>query len=301
MCADVDELLIFRRREWGRPAGWPELSKFLLGLRDIRFDRIIDFQGLLRSGACAAFAGGGETYGFATAREGAPLAYRHRIEVPEAARHAVEKNLLLAAAAFDIDSPVYETPLFKADLEAESSASALFDEHALRDGAATVAVAPAARWASKQWPTAFFADSIGAVCEVADVRFWLLGTEDERRIGDEIVEKCGGKAINLMGKTDLRTMMQLLKKSAMLLTNDTGPMHISAALGIQTIALFGPTDPDLTGPYGDGHVVFRSTVDCAPCFERECPLAEQICLSDAVSSAAVGDQILKALNLNKAR
>jgi ADP-heptose:LPS heptosyltransferase len=301
MCADVDELLLFRRREWGRPAGWPELSKFLLGLRDVHFDRIIDFQGLLRSGACAAFAGGKETYGFATAREGAPLAYRHRVEVPADVTHAVDKNLLLAAAAFDIAEPNYEPPLFKPDPGAGAAAAELSREHSLQDGTATVAIAPAARWASKQWPPSFFAETITAVCSAADVRFWLLGTDDERHIGEEIGEKSSGNAVNLMGKTDLRAMMQLLKKSSMLLTNDTGPMHISAALGIQTIALFGPTDPDLTGPYGDGHVVFRSKVDCAPCFERECPLAEQLCLFDTVSSAAVSDQILKALNLNKAR
>ena len=78
------------------------------------------------------------------------------------------------------------------------------------------------------------------------------------------------RPINLMGKTSIKELIALLRRVRLLITNDSGPMHLAAALGIPVLALFGPTDPVMTGPYAVGHVVLRSGIPCSPCLSRRC-------------------------------
>ena len=94
----------------------------------------------------------------------------------------------------------------------------------------------------------------------------------DKDIGDEISKLLEGNCRNLCGKTTLRELIDELHQCAALLTNDTGTMHLAAALGVPTIALFGSTEPAWTGPFGKGHRVIRHHVHCSPCFLRECPL-----------------------------
>jgi ADP-heptose:LPS heptosyltransferase len=144
----------------------------------------------------------------------------------------------------------------------------------------------------------FFADTIRHVLDgaPAGTRVWLLGTGDERSVGDALVRACADLDVtNLMGDTTLSVVIEMLKRSRLLLTNDSGPMHLAAALGVETVALFGPTDPERTGPYGSQHEVFASQVECAPCFERRCPLPKQLCLYDRSSPEAVSARVLEGL------
>ena len=132
------------------------------------------------------------------------------------------------------------------------------------------------------------------------MKFWLLGTEKDKHVGDEILASSGSSGVvNLMGLTDLPELMELLKISNLLFTNDSGPMHFAAALGIPTISLFGPTDPDKTGPFGKNHKVFQSQEKCSPCFQKKCPLERQLCLFDVINSSVVADFILKIINQSK--
>jgi heptosyltransferase-2 len=100
----------------------------------------------------------------------------------------------------------------------------------------------------------------------------LFGKEEERPIVHEIQKHLGAKGINLTGKTSLLQLAALLERCALLVTNDTGTMHVAAAVGISVIALFGSTPPHITGPWGDGHVVVKKDVDCSPCWKRVCPI-----------------------------
>jgi len=99
----------------------------------------------------------------------------------------------------------------------------------------------------------------------------LFGKEEERPIVHEIQKHLGAKGINLTGKTSLLQLAALLERCALLVTNDTGTMHVAAAVGIPVVALFGSTPPHITGPWGDGHVVVKKDVDCSPCWRRVCP------------------------------
>lgn len=102
---------------------------------------------------------------------------------------------------------------------------------------------------------------------------WLIfGTGNERVLAAEIEEKLGVNGTDLTGRTSLLELARQLRRCRLLLTNDTGTMHLAAFLGVPTVAIFGSTEPQLTGPIGEGHVVIRHHVECSPCFLRECPL-----------------------------
>jgi ADP-heptose:LPS heptosyltransferase len=80
----------------------------------------------------------------------------------------------------------------------------------------------------------------------------------------------GGKALSLAGETDIRELICIIKGARYMITNDSGPMHIAAACGVPVIAIFGPTNPVLTGPYGPNNIIVQSPADCSPCRKREC-------------------------------
>ena len=136
---------------------------------------------------------------------------------------------------------------------------------------------------AKRWPVENFIAAARAVsARVANCKWMIFGGAKDARLGSQITEQLGASAINLAGKTSLRELMALLKQCEALLTNDTGPMHVAAALGTPVIALFGSTSPELTGPGVPGdprHVLLRAGVACAPCFRRECPLDFR-CMND---------------------
>ena len=100
----------------------------------------------------------------------------------------------------------------------------------------------------------------------------LFGTASDAAAGDIVATALGENAVNRIGKTSLDDLMTELQSCRLLLTNDTGTMHLSAFLGIPVVAIFGSTEPLKTAPLGDGHVIIRHHVECSPCFLRECPI-----------------------------
>lgn len=135
-------------------------------------------------------------------------------------------------------------------------------------------MAPGARKPANRWPAPRF----GELASVLPVKTVVIGNMDDRILADEVLEASKGKAISIAGKTDLKSMMEVIKGARFMVTNDTGPMHIAVALGIRVFAIFGPADPARTGPYGKGHFVIREDVPCAPCFRRTC--TDMRCMND---------------------
>jgi heptosyltransferase II len=122
---------------------------------------------------------------------------------------------------------------------------------------------PAKRWLPERF--AEVARTIGG-------EWVLLGTARDAAIAAEIAGVLGESCVNLIGKTTLDELIAELRKCRLLLTNDTGTMHLAALLGVPVVAVFGSTEPRLTGPLGSGHRIVRHQVECSPCFLRECPL-----------------------------
>ena len=109
------------------------------------------------------------------------------------------------------------------------------------------------------------------LAEKWESKILLFGKEEERPIVDEILRHLGTDGIDLTGKTGLLQLAALLERCTLLVTNDTGTMHMATAVGIPVTALFGSTPPLATGPWGEGHVVVRRDVPCSPCWKRICP------------------------------
>jgi heptosyltransferase-2 len=100
----------------------------------------------------------------------------------------------------------------------------------------------------------------------------VVGTERDRGLANEILQDFDGKAENLAGETSLEELIEQIQRFRVLLTNDTGTMHLADCLGIPLVAIFGSTEPRLTGPRSPKSTVLRHQVECSPCFLRECPL-----------------------------
>jgi heptosyltransferase II len=121
---------------------------------------------------------------------------------------------------------------------------------------------------AKRWLPERFAEVVRSV----SAEWVVLGVTKDREITDEIIRTAGVPVTDLVGKTTLAELGTELRRCDLLLTNDTGTMHLAASLGVPVVALFGSTEPDLTGPLGEAHQVLRHHVSCSPCFLRECPI-----------------------------
>ncbi|MDZ4290144.1 MAG: lipopolysaccharide heptosyltransferase II [Prosthecobacter sp.] len=134
---------------------------------------------------------------------------------------------------------------------------------------------------AKRWPLDRFAEVIKAVAATRPEIEWVLfGAPGEAAMGEQLSGMVAGvRHLNLVGKTRLTELITHLRDCRLLLTNDTGTMHLAAALGTPTVSIFGSTEPVLTGPLGDRHTVIRHHVPCSPCFKRECPFGHYECMA----------------------
>ena len=122
----------------------------------------------------------------------------------------------------------------------------------------------------------------------------ILGSKEDIPLAEKISFLASGKPLVAAGKTSLKTLSALLERVDLLVTNDSGPMHIAAALGTPVVALFGPTNPGLTGPYGDGHIVIRKEMECSPCLRGPCIHGRPICM-EAITEEEVMEAVKATL------
>jgi lipopolysaccharide heptosyltransferase II len=125
---------------------------------------------------------------------------------------------------------------------------------------------------AKRWLAERFEEAAKMIAEQRDVRWMLFGTKKDATIGAEICKVLGDRCTNRIGQTTIEQLIDELRECRLLLTNDTGTMHLASLLGVPVVAIFGSTEPRLTGPLGEGHIVLRHQVECSPCFLRECPI-----------------------------
>jgi heptosyltransferase-1 len=251
----LDKLWVINKDQWKRLSAAGKTIKEIRGLyRDLKgekYDLVVDLQGLLRSGLLTAATGCKTRVGFKEAREGSRLFYTHTVEGGRDI-HAVERYLRVASflgcgdteVSFPLPMEPYPVP---------------FEE----DYAVLV---PGARWKTKKWPASKFA-RLAARLPIKSI---IVGGKSDRQIARQIAAESRRKAISLAGKTTLKELSGIIRKARFVVTNDSGPMHLAAAHGVPVFALFGPTNPVTTGPYGRGHTVITAGVECSPCLKRRC-------------------------------
>jgi len=186
---------------------------------------------------------------------------RFRRKIFTATRHQVHRHLALVGAAGT--KPEHLRPRIFLGPDAD----AVFRKCSGNDSRPIFALNPGAEFGpAKRWPAERFAEVAKRVHARTGCRVVRLGGAR-----DAAVPLPDG-SLDLAGKTTLLELCAILKSSRVLLTNDTGPMHLAAALDVPQVALFGSTSPELTGPLSDKAVVLREPVECSPCFLRECPI-----------------------------
>jgi heptosyltransferase-1 len=282
----LDEVIRFDRKRfgqgWRRPAVLRSLFEFGAALRARRFDVAIDLQGLFRSGWLTFQTGAPIRLGLADAREMATLFYTHRVPVGRGReRHAVERYLCVPEALGAGRGPV-EFPL--ADTVGDHAAVAALTppRYAL--------MFPGTNWPTKRWPVERFADLVGPLRARFGLETVVGGAPNEVELGAKIA----GAAANLAGRTTLNELVALVRRSDLVISNDSGPMHLAAALGKPLVAPFGPTNPVRTGPFGRPDSVVRLDIPCSPCYSRRC--THQSCLRQLDV-----DAILRAVEAEMAR
>ena len=248
---------------------WKDISRLTATLREFKgifsdlrnegYDMAIDLQGLLRSGLLTMASSSALRIGFKDAREGGRFFYTHRVETGKD-MHAVDRYLRIAeAVGCDISNIIFPMPLIKdSDIE---------DIRWIKDELREYAViAPGGRWQTKRWD----AESFGRLASHLPLKTIVVGSKADEPASERIVGLSKGNAISLAGKTDIRQLIGIMRHAKFVVSNDSGAMHIAAALGVPVIAIFGPTSPQRTGPYGRGHIAIRSDIDCSPCFKKKC-------------------------------
>jgi 3-deoxy-D-manno-octulosonic-acid transferase/heptosyltransferase-1 len=274
----VDRVLVSRRKRWAqglRTAQWRrhlrEAAAFIRQLRDTRYDWLLDFQAALKGAALIAMTRAHRKIGFGPGMEHQEYSYlvlNEKIPMISMEVHALKRSLMLLEA---IDVPCrdieYNLPIGNA--MRKRVARLMADRQAPRKGPA-VAINPVALWKTKMWPAKRFAQLADRLVETYQADIFFTGAPaDAQEIG-RITGLMQHRATNLAGRTSLLELAALYQQMALVISTDTGPMHIAAAVNKPVVALFGPTAQWRTGPYGDDHQVVSAPMECRPCFKRSC-------------------------------
>lgn len=311
--AAVDELLIWER------TGIRSFVEFAGRLRAGRWDVAIDYQGLLRSGLLCGLSGARLRIGYTPTRERAHWFYNRRIPLATLDRHAVERSLDLTVAALEAlglsnvnlesllpglaaarpgdsnriasadratTTDARSEPLFPLYPTAEDRAAV--DEflaiHRVRPQLERLVVLnPHCRKAANRWPADRFRALTGRLLARPGTRVALIGGQVARELCDSIAGPWHGRVLRADGQFSLLGTAELLGRADLLVTGDTGPMHLAAAMDTPIVALFGPANPVRTGPFAPNAIVLNKQLSCAPCFAREaCPLGHVVpaCLDE---------------------
>lgn len=293
----VSQVLLFSRRDYNRfGRSWSAAGRFLGLLSRIwrnRYDLVIDLHGQLRSALFTLVSGAPTRIGFdrpqpaisrttprrlpkeaylhgwTGAREGAWVAYSHRIPIPTLDVHAVDRYLWLGPMlGLDTTPPDFRLPI---PPEARSHVDGLLKHHGLL-GKEFALLVPGTTWETKCWTTESFAQ-VAHYLARSNRAVVLAGSVKEQPRCREVTMMCP-QVCDLCGQTTLSQLAALIQRSALCVTNDSGSMHLTVALGKPVVSIFGPTDPVWIGPYGRPHAVVRADLPCSPCYLRKlraCP------------------------------
>jgi lipopolysaccharide heptosyltransferase I len=287
----ISNVIEFQRDEWSTPwraAPYVSAARLVAKLRSAEYDLVLDLQGQFRSAAFAFASGAPVRIGFDKpradrwktlsrkipdeakkhawqgAREGSYLAYTHHIAVPTLDVHPVDRYLGIAPmlglgdAAPDFSFPIPP--------EATTRIDGLLDYYDIGK-ARLIAIAPGTNWDTKQWRSDGFVEVarhfLQKGCAVI-----LMGSQRERALCEAVAASAPG-AVNLAGETTLPELAALIRRAAVCVTNDSGPLHLAVALDRAAVSVFGPTDPIWAGPYRRDNAVLRVDLLCSPCYLRE--------------------------------
>jgi len=287
----ITNIIEFEREAWSTPwrlAPFASYARLAAKLRAAAYDLVVDMHGQFRTAGLTLVTGAPARIGFDRprarvwdasprkfpeqarkhawqgAREGSWVAYTHHIPVPTLDLHAVDRYLNVGPIlGLDRDPADFSFPIPQSAL---SRADALLAEHCA-EHPDIVIMAPGTIWETKRWGSDKFAEVAGHFLSKGFAVI-LTGSQRERVVCEEVAALAPG-VIDLAGMTTLSELAALIRRSTISITNDSGPMHLAAALDRPVISIFGPTDPVWIGPYRRADAVLHADFECSPCYLRK--------------------------------
>lgn len=295
----VDEVILYRRREEGVRAFLRAVGE----LRRRRVDLAVLFQNAFEAALLALLGGARVRVGYAAQGRGFLLTHalargehqrnRHQTHdyldlVKECERACLERETVTAAEA---------TPSLQASAAQTAAAARLLGKYNVASDARPLVAlnAGATNSRAKRWPEERFAALADRMVEEMGARVILIGAPSERENAARVIAgmRGGDDAINLAGETDIAELIGLLARCDLVVTNDTGPAHVAAALGTPTLTVFGPTNEFETAPLGARSEIVRADgVECARCMYRDCPVDHR-----CMTRVSVGEVVERSLSL----
>jgi predicted lipopolysaccharide heptosyltransferase III len=267
----LDEVLIVER---GRSP--LRQLRFVAALRRRRFDLVVDLTDGDRAAIVSRLTGAAVRVGFNRGDRWRGRLYTHLVPMRQQPVSMVRQHLM---ALETLGIPVAPSPpVLNVRAADESAALDALAAAEIAPAERFVAVHPGARWWFKSWPADRFAGLIDYIQGKLGLKVVLLGGDQEHGIATAILGHVEIGCRSLVGRLTLLELAALLRRAALFIGNDSGPMHIAAAMGTPVIGLFGPSDPRMWGPAGQNHVVFYKGIDCRPCFPGGCLQGENNCM-----------------------
>ena len=283
---DIDEIIIFDKPKFKTLAGlFRHAPEFVSLLRGKKFDLALDLQGLFKSGMISFLSGAKSRFVYENTREGSQfLSTRIAGEYQKA--HVVDRCLdVVRGLGCQVDEPVFTLNV----TEAEADLTIRIARQANLDlEKSYVVFALGANWPNKIWPYEHFAALSDRLYD-ANIIPVMVGGKGEKVLAELITAMTKIPPIDLTGKTTLKQLAYVIQKASVFVGGDTGPMHLSAAIGTPTVALMGPTDIIRNGPYRQQTSAIVAPRDCAGCWQRKCPKKW-----DCLQSISV-DQVFEAV------
>lgn len=285
----IDEIIYINKKKLKSLSYLMQLRR---QLHSHEFDMCLDLQCLAKSAIVAFLSGAREKYGYWELREGSKLVNKALVG-PNQYGHVIERYLdTVRVLGGQVES--IEFPMRRSEKAAERVKEKL-EAHGLTMGESYVVIAPGARWAVKEWPVHNFGD-LAKRLSASHMPVVLIGAPNDATKGEAIKAiATDTKVVNMIGQTDLVELIELIGHSALYISADTGPLHMANALKVPLVALFGPTSPDRTGPYGGDYVhIIKSPTSRATVEE---PLIDDPECMAQISVQSVVDEVGRILQI----
>lgn len=286
----VSDVLVYDKA--GTHKGFAGRLRFARLLRQKNFDLSVLFPNSFESALLSYLAGIPEITGYARHLRRflltTPVEFSSLIGRKHQVFHYLNiiKNL---GADIDTEAEKKPFPLISVSMEETAKADILLKENGMRGF--LVGLSPGASYGpAKRWGIEGFKEAAEAVIKKrGNGAAVIFGGREDVKAAEELSKILDVKNLNLAGKTGMRDFLALAGRMNLFIANDSGAMHVSAALSVPTIAVFGSTDPDLTGPLGRRVRVVREELECSPCFKRECPYGHYKCLVGVKPARVIGE------------
>ncbi len=263
---DLDEVIIFDEK--GDHKGIIGKLRFIVELRRKSFDKAFLFHRSFTRALLVFLAGIPERIGYTTKKRGILLTTK--VPPPKENLHKVEYFLgIVRAAGIEAETKLYE---FHPSDGARRWVSQFLADQGVADNDFLVVLNPGGNWDPKRWPVARYAELGEALRDTYNAKVLITGAAKDVVLADEIARLMKRRPISSCGKTTLEELGALLERADLVISGDSGPMHMAVAVGTRVVALFGPTSRQITGPYGRGdyRIIWKDVGCKVPCYDLGC-------------------------------